>query len=86
MQFERKKQTFPECKRHPGCFFSQQVNVYVLGKTFLLLARELCINAPAIGTGGRCRAGAVCGRGRGEERRAQAPGRVAVTSESKPEC
>ncbi|XP_027951575.1 transcription factor IIIB 90 kDa subunit [Eumetopias jubatus] len=25
-----------------------QVNVYVLGKTFLLLARELCINAPAI--------------------------------------
>ncbi|NXD66780.1 TF3B factor, partial [Eolophus roseicapillus] len=26
----------------------QQVNVYVLGKTFLLLARELCINAPAI--------------------------------------
>ncbi|KAF7461717.1 transcription factor IIIB 90 kDa subunit [Marmota monax] len=27
-----------------------QVNVYVLGKTFLLLARELCINAPAIGS------------------------------------
>jgi len=26
-----------------------QVNVYILGKTFLLLARELCINAPAIG-------------------------------------
>ncbi|CAM9828438.1 unnamed protein product [Lampetra fluviatilis] len=25
-----------------------QVNVYVLGKTFLLLARSLCINAPAI--------------------------------------
>ncbi|NXJ07235.1 TF3B factor, partial [Odontophorus gujanensis] len=25
-----------------------EVNVYVLGKTFLLLARELCINAPAI--------------------------------------
>ncbi|CAL8283414.1 unnamed protein product [Lota lota] len=25
-----------------------QVNVYVLGKTFLVLARELCINAPAI--------------------------------------
>ncbi|XP_061669022.1 BRF1 RNA polymerase III transcription initiation factor subunit b isoform X2 [Syngnathoides biaculeatus] len=25
-----------------------QVNVYMLGKTFLLLARELCINAPAI--------------------------------------
>ncbi|XP_019909766.2 transcription factor IIIB 90 kDa subunit isoform X2 [Esox lucius] len=25
-----------------------QVNVYVLGKTFLTLARELCINAPAI--------------------------------------
>ncbi|XP_047248868.1 BRF1 RNA polymerase III transcription initiation factor subunit a [Girardinichthys multiradiatus] len=25
-----------------------QVNVYVLGKTFLLLAKELCINAPAI--------------------------------------
>uniref|UniRef100_A0A671VXU7 Transcription factor IIIB 90 kDa subunit n=1 Tax=Sparus aurata TaxID=8175 RepID=A0A671VXU7_SPAAU len=24
------------------------VNVYILGKTFLLLARELCINAPAI--------------------------------------
>lgn len=31
---------------------SSQVNVYVLGKTFLLLARELCINAPAIGTAG----------------------------------
>ena len=31
---------------------SRQVNVYVLGKTFLLLARELCINAPAIGTAG----------------------------------
>ncbi|MED6253612.1 transcription factor TFIIIB subunit brf1 [Ataeniobius toweri] len=28
-----------------------QVNVYVLGKTFLLLAKELCINAPAIETG-----------------------------------
>lgn len=27
-----------------------QVNVYVLGRTFLALARELCINAPAIGT------------------------------------
>ncbi|KAK6307328.1 hypothetical protein J4Q44_G00224760 [Coregonus suidteri] len=27
-----------------------QVNVYVLGRTFLILARELCINAPAIGT------------------------------------
>lgn len=26
-----------------------QVNVYVLGRTFLVLARELCINAPAIG-------------------------------------
>ncbi|XP_061785883.1 BRF1 general transcription factor IIIB subunit b isoform X1 [Nerophis lumbriciformis] len=25
-----------------------QVNVYILGKTYLLLARELCINAPAI--------------------------------------
>uniref|UniRef100_A0AAY5L989 Transcription factor IIIB 90 kDa subunit n=2 Tax=Esox lucius TaxID=8010 RepID=A0AAY5L989_ESOLU len=25
-----------------------QVNVYILGKTFLLLARELCINSPAI--------------------------------------
>ncbi|XP_041660938.1 transcription factor IIIB 90 kDa subunit-like isoform X1 [Cheilinus undulatus] len=25
-----------------------QVNIYILGKTFLLLARELCINAPAI--------------------------------------
>lgn len=31
-------------------FVFYQVNVYVLGKTFLLLARELCINAPAIGT------------------------------------
>ncbi|VCW76732.1 unnamed protein product, partial [Gulo gulo] len=43
-----------------------QVNVYVLGKTFLLLARELCINAPAIGTAGlagsRGRAGAWSGR------------------------
>ncbi|XP_059230156.1 transcription factor IIIB 90 kDa subunit isoform X3 [Mustela nigripes] len=29
----------------PAC---PRVNVYVLGKTFLLLARELCINAPAI--------------------------------------
>uniref|UniRef100_G1KRH9 Transcription factor IIIB 90 kDa subunit n=1 Tax=Anolis carolinensis TaxID=28377 RepID=G1KRH9_ANOCA len=28
--------------------FLKNVNVYVLGKTFLLLARELCINAPAI--------------------------------------
>uniref|UniRef100_A0A6Q2XZN3 Transcription factor IIIB 90 kDa subunit n=1 Tax=Esox lucius TaxID=8010 RepID=A0A6Q2XZN3_ESOLU len=28
--------------------FPLQVNVYVLGKTFLTLARELCINAPAI--------------------------------------
>uniref|UniRef100_A0A8C3L2K9 Transcription factor IIIB 90 kDa subunit n=1 Tax=Chrysolophus pictus TaxID=9089 RepID=A0A8C3L2K9_CHRPC len=27
---------------------NMKVNVYVLGKTFLLLARELCINAPAI--------------------------------------
>ncbi|NXA35667.1 TF3B factor, partial [Eudromia elegans] len=27
---------------------ARSVNVYVLGKTFLLLARELCINAPAI--------------------------------------
>jgi hypothetical protein len=37
-------------------FFPPQVNVYVLGKTFLLLARELCINAPAIGMPdlGRC--------------------------------
>ncbi|KAM7376403.1 hypothetical protein PAMP_006139 [Pampus punctatissimus] len=26
------------------------VNVYILGRTFLVLARELCINAPAIGT------------------------------------
>ncbi|XP_065113251.1 BRF1 general transcription factor IIIB subunit b isoform X1 [Paramisgurnus dabryanus] len=25
-----------------------QVNVYILGKTFLFLARELCINAPAV--------------------------------------
>uniref|UniRef100_A0A8C1YME2 B-related factor 1 n=1 Tax=Cyprinus carpio TaxID=7962 RepID=A0A8C1YME2_CYPCA len=25
-----------------------EVNVYILGKTFLLLARELCINAPAV--------------------------------------
>uniref|UniRef100_A0A8C2Y3T1 Brf1 TBP-binding domain-containing protein n=1 Tax=Capra hircus TaxID=9925 RepID=A0A8C2Y3T1_CAPHI len=31
-----------------SCISSRQVNVYVLGKTFLLLARELCINAPAI--------------------------------------
>ncbi|KAF0883690.1 TF3B factor, partial [Crocuta crocuta] len=33
------------------CFWGlsrSPVNVYVLGKTFLLLARELCINAPAI--------------------------------------
>uniref|UniRef100_A0A8C0K3R2 Transcription factor IIIB 90 kDa subunit n=1 Tax=Canis lupus dingo TaxID=286419 RepID=A0A8C0K3R2_CANLU len=30
------------------CCASAPVNVYVLGKTFLLLARELCINAPAI--------------------------------------
>lgn len=30
--------------------FPPQVNVYVLGRTFLILARELCINAPAIGT------------------------------------
>ncbi|XDV42007.1 hypothetical protein PO909_010765 [Leuciscus waleckii] len=28
---------------------ANQVNVYILGKTFLLLARELCINAPAVG-------------------------------------
>ncbi|KAG8011570.1 Transcription factor IIIB 90 kDa subunit [Nibea albiflora] len=28
--------------------FRPSVNVYILGKTFLLLARELCINAPAI--------------------------------------
>ncbi|KAK9534156.1 hypothetical protein VZT92_009222 [Zoarces viviparus] len=27
-----------------------QVNVYMLGRTFLVLSRELCINAPAIGT------------------------------------
>lgn len=27
-----------------------QVNVYSLGRTFLSLAKELCINAPAIGT------------------------------------
>ena len=32
-----------------------QVNVYILGKTFLLLARELCINAPAIGEAPLCR-------------------------------
>uniref|UniRef100_A0A8C3VYV3 Transcription factor IIIB 90 kDa subunit n=1 Tax=Catagonus wagneri TaxID=51154 RepID=A0A8C3VYV3_9CETA len=32
----------------PPVLSSWQVNVYVLGKTFLLLARELCINAPAI--------------------------------------
>lgn len=37
--------------RHVLCrLFPPQVNVYVLGKTFLVLARELCINAPAIGT------------------------------------
>uniref|UniRef100_A0A8C7SM68 Transcription factor IIIB 90 kDa subunit n=1 Tax=Oncorhynchus mykiss TaxID=8022 RepID=A0A8C7SM68_ONCMY len=29
-------------------FSLPQVNVYVLGRTFLVLARELCINAPAI--------------------------------------
>ncbi|XP_062323572.1 BRF1 RNA polymerase III transcription initiation factor subunit b isoform X2 [Osmerus eperlanus] len=28
--------------------FCRQVNVYILGKTFLMLARELCINSPAI--------------------------------------
>lgn len=27
-----------------------QVNVFILGRTFLALSRELCINAPAIGT------------------------------------
>ncbi|KAI9528698.1 transcription factor TFIIIB subunit brf1 [Dissostichus eleginoides] len=26
-----------------------QVNVFILGRTFLALSRELCINAPAIG-------------------------------------
>ncbi|KAA8589327.1 hypothetical protein FQN60_012692, partial [Etheostoma spectabile] len=31
-----------------------QVNVYVLGKTFLVLSRELCINAPAIVHSGSC--------------------------------
>lgn len=34
----------------------------MLGKTFLLLARELCINAPAIGTVGPV-GGAACGCG-----------------------
>lgn len=28
---------------------SQQVNVYVLGKTFLHISKELCLNIPAIG-------------------------------------
>uniref|UniRef100_A0A3B3Q3P6 Transcription factor IIIB 90 kDa subunit n=1 Tax=Paramormyrops kingsleyae TaxID=1676925 RepID=A0A3B3Q3P6_9TELE len=32
----------------PPLCLSLQVNVYILGRTFLLLARELCINAPAI--------------------------------------
>lgn len=36
-------------KAHVLHIFSPQVNVYILGKTFLLLARELCINAPAVG-------------------------------------
>ncbi|XP_061468334.1 transcription factor IIIB 90 kDa subunit isoform X4 [Rhineura floridana] len=35
-------------ERNRGHRLSRMVNVYVLGKTFLLLARELCINAPAI--------------------------------------
>ena len=41
------------------------MNVYVLGKTFLLLARELCINAPAIGTVGPVGWGSVRVRTRG---------------------
>ncbi|KAG8013466.1 Transcription factor IIIB 90 kDa subunit [Nibea albiflora] len=33
----------------PRILTVHDVNVYVLGRTFLVLARELCINAPAIG-------------------------------------
>ncbi|TRY95573.1 hypothetical protein DNTS_001646 [Danionella cerebrum] len=33
----------------PSSVLDSWVNVYILGKTFLLLARELCINAPAVG-------------------------------------
>lgn len=57
------------CRAAPGgtngarVCFPRQVNVYVLGKTFLLLARELCINAPAIGMAGPAGGGAA-GRGR----------------------
>ncbi|KAL7876896.1 hypothetical protein SRHO_G00035390 [Serrasalmus rhombeus] len=36
-----------------------QVNVYVLGRTFLALAKELCINAPAIANS-RTAAGSLC--------------------------
>ena len=43
--------------------------MYVLGKTFLLLARELCINAPAIGTAGLVPSGGSCASaGHGEVR------------------
>lgn len=53
------------------------MNVYVLGKTFLLLARELCINAPAIGRHG-------CAW-HGEGVRGRAQGRSAVSySDLKP--
>ncbi|KAK1795941.1 hypothetical protein P4O66_009054, partial [Electrophorus voltai] len=53
--------TVSSCSRFALSFFNSpsdmlldlsdllQVNVYILGKTFLLLARELCINAPAVG-------------------------------------
>ncbi|KAF0044195.1 hypothetical protein F2P81_003353 [Scophthalmus maximus] len=34
---------------HLSAYF-ELVNVYILGRTFLVLSRELCINAPAIGT------------------------------------
>ncbi|KAG8449342.1 hypothetical protein GDO86_016115 [Hymenochirus boettgeri] len=37
-----------EGHRQSDSLSPRNVNVYVLGKTFLLLARELCINAPAI--------------------------------------
>lgn len=59
---------------------SPQVNVYVLGKTFLLLARELCINAPAIG---RQAAPRVPRRGAVGEAGSSA---VTVISDVKPKC
>lgn len=58
-------------KRRPRVL-PPQVNVYVLGKTFLLLARELCINAPAIGTAGPV--GAPWARGRAGACPANPPG------------